>query len=149
MKFFIITLLLVSVCLQKCASLQAGWTSKSSQRVNTARFLDASQPLSFKNLRKVFTVEKGTPEVLESMNVDSWGSWSTRGSPKYQVGKKSPLKVYDGSELSYITSGKMEITPEATGIPVLVQKGDFVTFPDGFPCYWYVIETIEKQYYLY
>ena len=25
----------------------------------------------------------------------------------------------------------MTITPEATGVPVTVQAGDFVTFPDG------------------
>ena len=43
----------------------------------------------------------------------------------------------------------MEIIPKATGVPVLVQAGDFVTFPDGFPCYWNVIEVIDKHWYLY
>ena len=62
---------------------------------------------------------------------------STAGSVKYVTGKKSPLKVYDCNELSYIISGKMEIIPEKTGEKILVQAGDFVTFPDGFPCYWY------------
>jgi len=128
-------------------------------------------------LHKEFTVEKATPEQLEEMQVKSWGQWSTKGSPKYKVGVKSPLKVYDCNELSYIISGKMEIIPEATGEPVLVQvdkrtlpfwrsnislprqdsehhapsaqAGDFVTFPDGFPCYWYVIEEINKHYYIY
>ena len=50
---------------------------------------------------------------------------------------------------SYIISGKMEIIPEDTGEPVLVQAGDFVTFPNGFPCYWHVIEEVNKHWYLY
>lgn len=83
------------------------------------------------------------------LNVNSWGVWSTEGSAKYKVGVKSPKKVYDTNELSYIISGKMEITPEATGVPVVVQAGDFVTFPDGFACYWYVIEPVVKHWYLY
>jgi len=47
----------------------------------------------------------------------------------------------------------MEITPVGDDNkpkePVLVQAGDFVTFPDGFGCYWYVIETVKKHWYLY
>ena len=57
----------------------------------------------------------------------------------------------------------MEIIPQETGVPVLVQPGDFVTFPgiittvitafsniitvDGFACYWYVIEPVKKHWY--
>ena len=59
------------------------------------------------------------------------------------------VKVYDTNELSYIIKGKMEIIPQATGQPILVQAGDFVTFPDGFACYWYVIEPVVKHWYLY
>jgi len=95
-------------------------------------------------------VQKATPELLEELSVNSWGVWSTAGSPKYKVGIKSPLKVYDGNELSYVISGKMTITPESTGVPVPVNAGrlscgptapphaqyagDFVTFPHGFRC---------------
>lgn len=100
-------------------------------------------------LHSVFTVEKATEEIKEELGVKSWGRWSTAGSEKYKVGIKSPLKVYDGNELSYIISGKMEITPVQTGVPVVVQAGDFVTFPDGFACHWFVIETVVKNYYLY
>ncbi|KAJ1399095.1 hypothetical protein B484DRAFT_406427 [Ochromonadaceae sp. CCMP2298] len=49
---------------------------------------------------------------------------------------------------SYIIKGSMEITPKG-GEPVLVQAGDFVTFPDGFACNWFVKETILKHYYIY
>ena len=100
-------------------------------------------------IHKEFTVEKATEEMKESLNVNSWSTWSTEGSAKYKVGIKSPKKVYDTNELSYIISGKMEITPEETGVPVVVQAGDFVTFPDGFACYWYVIEPIVKRWFLY
>jgi len=87
---------------------------------------------SFKGPRpihKEFTVEKATQEKKELLDVASWPTWSTQGSEKYKVGIKSPLKVYDTNELSYIISGKMEIIPQETNIPILVQPGDFVTFP--------------------
>ena len=96
-----------------------------------------------------FTVEKATPELLKELDVENWPTWSTKGSPKYVVGKKSPLKVYDCNELSYIIEGKMEIESQKTGEKVLVQAGDFVTFPDEFPCYWHVIEEINKHWFCY
>lgn len=95
-----------------------------------------------------FTVEKATPELMEDLEVKRWPTWSTAGT-KYKVGEKSPLKVYDMNELSYIIKGKMEIESKKTGEKVLVQAGDFVTFPDEFACYWHVIEEIEKHWYLY
>ncbi len=101
-------------------------------------------------IHKEFTVEKATAEKLDLLEVSSWPRWTTNGSEKYKVGIKSPLKVYDTNELSYIISGKMEITPvDPPGQPVLVQAGDFVTFPDGFACHWFVIETVVKNWYLY
>lgn len=100
-------------------------------------------------LHKEFTVQKATPELLDELNVNSWGLWSTEDSSKYRVGVKSPIKVYDTNELSYIISGKMEIIDYETGASQLVQAGDFVTFPDGYACYWYVIETVVKRWYLY
>ena len=83
------------------------------------------------------------------MDVSNWPTWSTEGSTKYVVGKTSPDKVYDTNELSYIISGSMEITPKATGVPVLVEAGDFVTFPNNFACTWFVKEIITKNYYCY
>lgn len=66
-----------------------------------------------------------------------------------QVGLQSPLKVYDTNELSYIISGEMEIESKKTGEKVLVRAGDFVTFPEGFACYWHVISEVKKHWYLY
>ena len=45
------------------------------------------------------------------------------------------MKVYDMNDLSYKKKKKMEIIPQETGVPVLVQSGDFITFPDCFACY--------------
>ena len=109
----------------------------------------AGGAIGAKALHTEFTVEKATAEQLAKMNVKKWPTWSTAGSEKYKVGVQSPLKVYDGNELSYIIAGKMEITPQMTGVPVLVQAGDFVTFPDGFSCYWKVIEEVKKNWYIY
>lgn len=49
-----------------------------------------------------FTVEKTSDERMKELGVLSWPMWSTNDSTKYQVGIKSPRKVYDCNELSYI-----------------------------------------------
>jgi hypothetical protein len=56
-----------------------------------------------------FTVEKATPEMMESLGVKKWPTWGTEGSDKYKTGVMSPLKWYDVNELSYIVSGKVEM----------------------------------------
>ena len=129
--------------LSMSASLQF---KSSSRRVAAKTFALSVGP---RPLHQSFTVEKATPETLQELGVDSWPGWSTAGSEKYKVGVRSPLKVYDSNELSYITSGKMEIIPKETMVPVVVEKGDFVTFPDGFACYWFVIEEVKKKWYIY
>jgi uncharacterized cupin superfamily protein len=136
----------ISLLLLLTISLSAAFRAPS---IGTWSRLATSLAAGPRPLHKEFTVEKATPELKEELNVKSWGVWSTEDSSKYRVGIKSPLKVYDTNELSYIISGKMEIIPQATGVPVLVQAGDFVTFPDGFACYWYVIEPVVKHWYLY
>jgi len=121
----------------------------NSRRTNVARSSTTRLHGFPRAIHTEFTVEKATPEIMESLGVNRWPTWGTEGSDKYKTGIKSPLKYYDVNELSYIIKGKMEITPKETGIPVLVQAGDFVTFPDGFACHWFVIEPVVKHYYLY
>lgn len=127
-------------------------TNGFNRRLSSVRSI-ASFATGPRPIHTEFTVEKATPEKKDLLNVVAWPTWSTAGSTKYQTGVKSPLKVYDTNELSYIISGKMEITPVDDkgnpGTPALVQAGDFVTFPDGFSCYWFVIETVKKHWYLY
>ena len=111
------------------------------------------------------------------MGVEKWPTWRTEDSPKYKVGIKSPLKVYDVNELSYIisgidsyialpllmyessllstptsqkpSSGKMTLEDAKTGKITEVNAGDFVTFPNRYEVYWNVIEPINKHYYLW
>ena len=59
--------------------------------------------------------------MMADLEVKRWPTWTTKGSEKYKVGIKSPLKVYEGNELSYIISGKMEIECKKTGKMHLVQ----------------------------
>ena len=125
-------------------------TARASRRAapgpkRAARLACAAGP---RPLHTKFTVEKATQELKDELGVDRWGVWSTAGSAKYKTGVLSPLKVYDGNELSYIISGSMEITPEG-GSPIPVSAGDFVTFPQGFRCFWFVKEVVTKHYYLY
>jgi hypothetical protein len=54
-----------------------------------------------KPIHTKFTVEKATEDQLSELDVKNWPTWSTAGSAKYQVGKKSPLKVYDCNELRF------------------------------------------------
>ena len=52
-------------------------------------------------------------------------------------------------ELSYLISGQLEIVPKDTGVPVLVNPGDFVTFPEGFVSDWTVRKELNWHYFLY
>jgi len=130
------------------SALQACALSPRTRLLSTRRgfALGAKGPRA---LHQEFTVEKATQTLLDELDVKSWPTWSTQGSAKYVTGKQSPLKVYDSNELSYIISGSMEITNAETGQSSLVQAGDFVTFPNGFKCYWFVKETVLKHWYLY
>jgi mannose-6-phosphate isomerase-like protein (cupin superfamily) len=126
------------------------WVRENRDRIAASCAAKMGVPLvGPRPLHTEFTVSKATEEQLKELDVENWPTWTTAGNPKYEVGKTAPLKVYDCNELSYIISGKMEIIPQETGEPVLVQAGDFVTFPDGFPCQWRVLEEINKHWFCY
>jgi EutQ-like cupin domain len=122
-------------------------TIRSSSTSTTC--ISASANVGPRPLHTKFTVEKATPEVLAQLDVMRWPTWSTDGSPKYKVGKRSPLKVYDCNELSYVTKGEVDIIDAKTGMTSTVTVGDLVTFPNGYECYWYVRETLSKHWYIY
>ena len=94
-------------------------------------------------------VTRATEDELREMNVKEWPIWTTEGSPKYIVGKKAPVKVYDTNELSYIINGSMKIWDTETGVATLVEAGDFITFPRGCSVQWEVLETITKHWFCY
>lgn len=94
-----------------------------------------------------FDVKAATDAQIKEMDVTAWPTWTTKGSEKYKVGVKAPTKVYDTNELSYIISGEMDIIHGDT--TTTVKAGDFVTFPDGFECNWFVKEEINKHWFCY
>ena len=59
------------------------------------------------------------------MGVDKWPTWRTEDSPKYKVGIKSPLKVYDVNELSYIISG----IDSYVALPLLMYESSLLSIP--------------------
>ena len=82
------------------------------------------------------------------LQVDTWSTWSSSDSPNYAV-HKLKKKEYTINEICYIDKGKFTITPEGGDGAVLVQAGDFVTFPKSFKCTWDVYEPVFKHWYEY
>ena len=85
---------------------------------------------------------------MSQLDVANWPTWTTAGNPKWAVGKTNEDKVMPYNELSYVISGKLAIIPPS-GEKVIVQAGDFVTFPEGFKSTWTCTEELTWHYYLY
>ena len=82
------------------------------------------------------TVEKPTPEKLESLKVLSWSIWTKEAS--------SFDWQYDEKEVCFFLEGEVTVkTPFET---VSFGKGDLVTFPQGLSCTWYVQKDVRKHY---
>ena len=96
-----------------------------------------------------FDVHAATESELANLDVKHWPEWTTGDKEKWSVGNQVVDKEMPYSELSYVTSGKLEIIPQSTGEAVTVNVGDFVTFPKGFVASWKVLEELTWNYYLY
>ena len=96
-----------------------------------------------------FQIQKASPSQLQQLDVDHWPTWTTSDKPKWSVGNQVVDKEMPYGELSYVLSGKLEIIPQSTGVPEIVNVGDFVTFPKGFVASWKVLEELTWHYYLY
>ena len=72
--------------------------------------------------------------------LQNWPTWTTKGNDRWLEHVTRKDKVMPYGELSYLISGKLEIVPKDTGVPVVVNPGDFVTFPEGFVSDWTVLE---------
>jgi hypothetical protein len=96
-----------------------------------------------------FQIQKSSPSQLKELDVMHWPTWTTSDKPKWTVGNQVVDKEMPYGELSYVLSGKLEIIPQATGVPEIVNVGDFVTFPKGFVASWKVLEELTWHYYLY
>ena len=82
-------------------------------------------------------VEKKDKEDLEKKGVFTWSIWEKEVS--------SFDWYYDNTEVCYLLSGKVVVTPEG-GDPVEFKAGDLVTFPKGMKCVWDIKEDVRKHY---
>jgi len=117
-----------------------GWPDKYTGKVG-----GATGPRA---LHAEFAVETASQVTLAELDVNNWPTWTTAGNAKWVVGKTNADKQMPYGELSYVISGKIEIVPPS-GDPVVVQAGDFVTFPEGFISTWTVVEELTWRYFLY
>ncbi len=91
-------------------------------------------------MNDAITVEHNpSPAKLDVLAVDVWPLW-----------EKEPATfgwTYAETERCYILAGEAVVTPEG-GTPVLLRRGDLVTFSAGLSCTWEIRQKIRKHYYL-
>lgn len=78
-----------------------------------------------------------TQERLNQLGVLSWPIWTKEVS-------EFPW-TYDAEETCYFLAGEVMVTPEE-GEPVVMGKGDLVTFPAGLSCIWKITSDVKKHY---
>ena len=100
-------------------------------------------------LHDSFTVEKAEYSKLIELDVAEWPTWTTKGNDRWMEDVTRKDKEMPYGELSYLLSGQLEIVPKDTGVPVFVNPGDFVTFPEGFVSDWTVRKELTWHYFLY
>ena len=87
---------------------------------------------------KEIRVEKNPAEQrLQELGVAQWEIWTKEIS-------RFPWQ-YDETETCYFLEESVVVTPD-DGEPVVMGKGDLVTFPKGMTCVWEVREPIRKHY---
>mgnify|MGYP001257195876 CR=1 FL=1 len=96
-----------------------------------------------------FAVQTADYALLQELDVANWPTWTTAGNDRWVENVTRKDKEMPYGELSYLISGKLEIVPKDTGVPVMVNPGDFVTFPEGFVSDWTVVEELTWHYFLY
>ena len=121
-----------------------GWPEKYVSQGGSEATKDDSRVIS-----EVFKVHPATESELQDLDVPHWPTWTTGDKPKWDVGNQVVDKEMPYGELSYMITGKLEIIPQSTGVPVVVTPGDLVTFPKGFVASWQVLEELTWHYYLY
>lgn len=78
-----------------------------------------------------------SPAKLDVMGVYDWPIWEKEVS-------EFPW-TYDSRETCYFLEGEVTVTPDG-GQPVLLQKGDLVTFAKGMSCTWTISQNVSKHY---
>jgi len=74
---------------------------------------------------------------LRELGVRDWPVWSKEAS-------EFPWH-YDEDETCYFLEGEVTVIPEGEG-PVIMGKGDLVTFPRGMSCTWKITRDVRKHY---
>lgn len=80
---------------------------------------------------------KPSEDRLREMGVFDWSVWTKEAS-------EFPWS-YDESETCYFLEGDVIVTPDG-GDPVVMGKGDLVTFPKGMSCTWEIRREVKKHF---
>ena len=76
-------------------------------------------------------------DQLSRIGVFDWPIWTKEAS-------QFPWQ-YDEEETCYFLEGDVTVTPQG-GEPVVMGKGDLVTFPAGMACTWEIRQPVKKHY---
>lgn len=82
-------------------------------------------------------LERLTEEDIERLGIRNWSIWT-----------KEPSRFdwhYDKTEQCLFLEGDVEVETPA-GDKIRMGNGDFVTFPKGLSCTWYVKKAVKKHY---
>lgn len=77
-----------------------------------------------------------TEAQINEMGIRQWPVW-TKEKSRFDW-------YYDSSEMCLILEGKIKVHTETEVVDI--NKGDFVTFPQGLACTWEVLEPVRKHY---
>lgn len=86
---------------------------------------------------KITVEHNPAPAKLEVLGVYDWPIWEKETST-------FPW-TYDKQETCYLLKGEVIVTPDG-GEAVILQKGDYVTFPAGMSCTWEIKQAVKKHY---
>lgn len=81
-------------------------------------------------------IEQLEQEELQELGVFDWPIWE-KDESKFDW-------YYETVEKCYILEGKVSVVTEFETI--VIQAGDFVTFPAGLECVWDIHTAIRKHY---
>ena len=82
------------------------------------------------------TVEKPSPQELQSLKVETWSPWGCEVSTFDWK--------YEEEETCFVREGRVRV--RAGKDTVEFGAGDLVTFPKGLSCTWEVLEPVRKVY---
>lgn len=80
---------------------------------------------------------KPDQQLLDILGVEHWSIWTCEAS-------EFPW-AYDEEEICYFLEGDVTVTPDG-GEPVIMGKGDLVTFAKGLSCRWEIRQAVKKYY---